>query len=118
MPGRQAGIFLPLQVSNLILKLLKIRIQTFSTAETRYQEDYFNYEEDIDDQCSFYPNFPLESHPKLYSVLSNVDKDACEKTFSTHTSFADGIFSIGNLKFLLANMFYLQILQVVLARSP
>ena len=92
----EKSTFLPKIVSNLILKLLKIRNQTFSTAETRYKEDYFAYEEETDDQCSFYPNFPLERHPKLYSVASNVDKDACEKTFSTHTAFADGIFSIGD----------------------
>ena len=93
--------FLPKLVSNLIIKLLKIRIQTFSSAETRYQEDYFPYEEETDDQCSFYPNFPLERHPKLYSVSSNVDRDACEKTFSSHTAFADGIFSIGGCQPLL-----------------
>ena len=89
--------FLPKSVSIAILKLIKIRIETFKNAEPRYQDEYFKWTSNTDDQCSFFPNFPLQTHPKIYSVSSKIDKDACEKNFSSHTAFADGIFSIGKL---------------------
>ena len=87
--------FLPKTVSRIVLRLIKIRIDTFKLSEIRYQEDYFVFEDDQEDQCSFFPNHKLIRHPKLYAVSQNVDKDACQKTFSTKTQFADGVFSIG-----------------------
>ena len=87
--------FLPKSISRIILRMIKIRIDTFKMSEARYQEDYFAFEDPNGDQCAFFPNHKLLRHPKLYEVSQNVDKDSCQKTFSTHTEFADGVFSIG-----------------------
>ena len=59
------------------------------------QEDYIDYDKDIEDNTQFYPLFPLKKFPKLYRVNHNTDKDACTKNFTSHSQFVDGIFSIG-----------------------
>ena len=86
--------FLPTDINRIILSLLRIRISTFTKSEVRYQEDYIPYEGG-EDCTQFYPNFPIQTWPKLYNVGSSIDKMSCEKNFSSHSQFLDGIFSIG-----------------------
>ena len=88
----------PNSVSKIVLRMIKIRRDTFKNTPQRYQEDYFSYEKEgiyKEDQTQFYPNHPLDQYPKLYTVSGNDDKDHCHKNFSTHTEFIDGIFSMG-----------------------
>ena len=86
--------FLPPDVSGVILSLIKIRLNTFSKSEQRFAEDYIPYDK-TEDCTQFYPNHPIHTYPKLYNIGSNVDKDSCDKNFSSHSQFVDGIFSIG-----------------------
>ena len=86
--------FLPHDVSRVILTLIKIRLSTFKNAEQRYSDDYIPYE-GAEDCTQFYPNHPIHTWPKLYNVGAATDKDSCDKNFSSHSQFVDGIFSIG-----------------------
>ena len=86
--------FLPHDVSRVVLTLIKIRVATFADSEQRYSDDYIPYEGG-EDCTQFYPNHPIHTWPKLYNVGSTTDKDSCEKNFSSHSQFVDGIFSIG-----------------------
>ena len=86
--------FLPKDVANIILTLLKIRRNTFRNGPQRYQEDYIKYDKK-ENPTQFYPNHELKTYPKLYNVSKKVDEDFCEKNFPQHHDFADGIFSIG-----------------------
>ena len=67
-------------------------------AKPRYEDDYFPFDESLypdNKSTQFYPSFPIIQFPKIYNVNRNVDKDGCQKTFSSHTEFASGIFTIG-----------------------
>ena len=56
------------------------------------QEDYIDYDKDIEDNTQFYPLFPLKKFPKLYRVNHNTDKDACTKNFTSHSQLWTGFF--------------------------
>ena len=90
--------YLPPYVARLILALLKKRSETFKKSCMRYSDDYIPYDQQQDPPSQFFPNHPLINYPKLYSVNNVTDKDGCQKNFSTHTKFCDGIFSIGKYK--------------------
>ena len=86
--------FLPPDVSRVVLALIRIRLSTFADSEQRFSDDYIPY--DGGEDCTqFYPNHPIHTWPKLYNVGSSTDKDSCDKNFSSHSQFVDGIFSIG-----------------------
>ena len=86
--------FLPHDVSRVVIALIKIRLSTFADSEQRFSDDYIPY--DGGEDCTqFYPNHPIHTWPKLYNVGSSTDKDSCDKNFSSHSQFVDGIFSIG-----------------------
>ena len=90
--------FLPESVKLIVLRILKIRRNTFKNSPQRYNEDYFPYQKEgifKEDPTQFYPNHPLNQYPKLYNVSGSDDKDHCHKNFSSHSDFIDGIFSIG-----------------------
>ena len=93
------SIFLPPDVSKIILTLLNIRKETFQKMPTRYQEDYIPYEEHgvfKEHNLAFYPMFPLHSWPKKYKISNNSEvEDGCTKNFPVHSDFSGGIFSIG-----------------------
>ena len=85
--------FLPHDVSRVVLALIRIRLSTFADSEQRFSDDYIPY--DGGEDCTqFYPNHPIHTWPKLYNVGSSTDKDSCDKNFSSHSHFVDGIFSI------------------------
>ena len=86
--------FLPLDIANIVIRLLSIRRNTFRNGPQRYAEDYIKYDT-RENQTQFYPNHELKTYPKRYNVSKKVDEDFCEKNFPKHHDFADGIFSIG-----------------------
>ena len=54
--------FLPESVKLIVLRILKIRRNTFKNSPQRYNEDYFPYQKEgifKEDQTQFYPNHPL-----------------------------------------------------------
>ena len=90
------SVFLPREVSTIILRLLKIRRDTFLKATPRTNTDYVawpNKEEEHPTQA--YPNFPIFRFPSRYKVSSVADADLCDKAFPDHNAFSAGIYSIG-----------------------
>ena len=90
------SVFLPREVSTIILRLLKIRKDTFLKATPRTNTDYVawpNKEEEHPTQA--YPNFPIFRFPSRYKVSSVADADLCDKAFPDHNAFSAGIYSIG-----------------------
>ena len=89
-------VFLPKAVSRVILRLLKIRQDTFLQATPRTNADYVSWpnpEEEHPTQA--YPNLPIFRFPSNYRVSSQTDVDICDKAFIEHNAFAAGIYSIG-----------------------
>ena len=98
------GMYLPTDVSSLVLILLKIRKDTFSKSPIRYEDDYIPWFDPADELPSTqlpehpsmcYPTLPLLCFPKKYRVSRQVDSDYCAKSFNSHSSFSNGIFSVG-----------------------
>ena len=87
--------FLPLEISKIVIELLRIHKNTFENTTQRYKEDYIPYNEPKDPPTEFFPLHPLVYWPKRYRVNKSVDKDFCTKNFATNSDFCDGIFSIG-----------------------
>ena len=88
--------FLPRQVSRIVLRILKIRHDTFQAATKRSNSDYFLWKNSIPEhptQC--YPTLPLWRHPSKYRVTDQTDADLCDKSFSYHSDFVAGFYSIG-----------------------
>ena len=88
--------FLPLEISKIVIELLRIHKNTFEKTTKRFKEDYIPYTEPTDPPTEFFPLHPLVYWPKRYRVNKSVDKDFCTKNFATNSDFCDGIFSIGN----------------------
>lgn len=88
--------YLPEDVSNIILKLIDIRKNTFLTAAVRSSDDYVDWEDKEEEHpTQFYPNWPIWRFPKKYVVRNVSDCDFCEKSFNKHTDFSYGVFSVG-----------------------
>ena len=88
--------FLPKEVSEIIIKLLTLRNETFSNAATRSNSDYFLWNNPVKEHPTMcYPMLPLWRHPSKYEVSKQVDSDLCDKTFTYHDDFCAGIFSVG-----------------------
>ena len=88
--------FLPREVSEIVLKMLAIRNETFHNAAKRSNTDYFLWTDPIKEhptQC--YPMLPLWRHPSKYTVSKQADTDLCDKTFTYHDDFCAGIYSVG-----------------------
>ena len=87
--------FLPRDLSQIILKLILIRTNTFKNSTPRYQEDYIKYDKVCDNPTKFFPTFKKLFYEKLYEVNRNLDSDGCQKLFGNNSKFVDGLFSIG-----------------------
>ena len=62
-------VYLPEDVSRIILKLIEIRKSTFRNAATRSTEDYIDWEDlATEHPTEFYPNWPIFRYPKKYIV--------------------------------------------------
>ena len=90
--------FLPEVVNRIVLRLLKIRADTFLNAPKRRKKDYFpwkgwNGHDDHPTMC--YPSLPLFRYPKKYKVSGVTDSDLCDKDFSSHNDFSHGISTAG-----------------------
>ena len=89
------SVFLPREVSRIILEFLNIRQNTFGKATPRTASDYVKYEKDVDPPTEFYPVHKLLTYGKLYEVSKQTDRDFCEKNFKSNKDFSEGVFSIG-----------------------
>ena len=88
--------FLPLDVANILTKMVEIRISTFRNAAERSDNEYENWDSPGEEHpTQFYPNWDIFRYPKKYSVRSKTDKDMCDKSFESKKGFAFGIFSVG-----------------------
>ena len=88
--------YLPPDVSRIILKLIKIRKNTFENAAVRNSSDYVDWEDnEKEHETQFYPNWPIFRFPKKYDVRNVTDCDFFEKNFNKHRDFSHGIFSVG-----------------------
>ena len=88
--------FLPRLVSRIVLKILKIRYDTFSKAVKRSNTQYYYWTNPYGEhstQC--YPTLPLWRHPSRYKVSDQTDSDLCEKSFGYHSDFVAGFYSVG-----------------------
>ena len=87
---------MPREVSRIILRLLKIRKDTFLNATPRTNSDYVAWPSpEIEHPTQAYPNLPIFRYPSRYKVSSVPDADLCDKAFIEHNAFSAGIYSIG-----------------------
>ena len=76
---------MPPDVSRIILKLIKIRKNTFENAAVRNSSDYVDWEDnEKEHETQFFPNWPIFRFPKKYDVKNVTDCDICEKNFNKH----------------------------------
>lgn len=88
--------FLPLQVSQIVIKMLKIRFETFQNAAKRSNSNYFLWpDKNLEHPTQCYPTMPLWRFPSRYEVSGLKDGDLCEKTFTYHSDFCAGVFTVG-----------------------
>ena len=88
--------FLPREVSRIVLRILKIRHDTFEESTERSNTEYYLWKNAIHEhptQC--YPTLPLWRHPSRYRVTDQTDSDLCDKSFSYHSDFIAGFYSVG-----------------------
>jgi len=90
--------YLPKSVSQIVLKLVQVRENTFKSCPQRFQEEYYDYIETgefAEHPSQYYPVHKLIKYPKTYTVSGVTDEDHCEKNFTQHGDFCSGIFNIG-----------------------
>lgn len=86
---------LPQDVSVILLKILKIRKDTFLKAATRSSSDYTRWDHStIEHPTQFYP-WPLIRYPSRYEIDERTDNDFCDKKYGRTKDFTSGIFSVG-----------------------
>ena len=88
--------FLPSQVSRLVLRMLKVREETFEKCVRRSESDVVKWPDSkLEHPTMAYPTFPIRRYPSKYKVNEHVDSDICEKAFTNHGDFCAGMFSVG-----------------------
>lgn len=88
--------YLPQEVSQIVLKLLEIRRNTFQNSAQRNDDEYIAWPSpDEEDPTQYYPNWEIFRYPKKYNVNAKNDSDFCEKSFEAKKGFAFRIFSVG-----------------------
>ena len=76
--------------------MLKIRFKTFEDAKVRSNTSYVLWQDPSEEHPTpCYPTLPIWRYPSKYQVSKQVDSDLCEKTFTYHSDFCAGIFSVG-----------------------
>ena len=92
----EATEYLPIEVSNILIRLIEIRRSTFQNASEREDDDYVRWATPGEEHpTQFYPIWEIFRHPKKYNVRSKQDSDFCDKSFDSKKGFAFGIFSVG-----------------------
>ena len=72
--------FLPRDVSEIVLGLIRIRRETFRNAAQRQDEEYDPWPCIGEEHpTQFYPNWNIFRYPKKYDVSKTVDSDFCDK---------------------------------------
>ena len=88
--------YLPTDIKCIVLKLIDIRKNTFLTAATRNDDDYWDWPSPGEEHpTQFYPDLPIFRYPKRYTVRGQNDDDLCNKAFDEKRDFSYGVFSIG-----------------------
>ena len=88
--------YLPVDIRNIVLKLIEIRRFTFINAAERNNDDYKDWlSPDEEHPKQFYPDFPIFRYPKRYTVSGQKDADLCNKDFDEKRDFSYGVFSLG-----------------------
>ena len=78
--------FIPNDVSEIVLSLVKIRNETFRNATQRDNEDYVPWESIGEEHpTQFYPNWNIFRYPKKYDVSKTTDSDFCDKVSKSYT---------------------------------
>ena len=78
--------FLPNDVAEIVLSLVKIRNETFRNATQRNDEDYVPWESIGEEHpTQFYPNWNIFRYPKKYNVSKTTDSDFCDKVSKSCT---------------------------------
>ena len=86
--------FLPGDISDITLKLIDIRQNTFLNARQRFSDDYVDHD-GTEEPTQCYPAFNIFRYPKKYEINNRSDTDRCEKNYPQGSDFANGVFSIG-----------------------
>ena len=69
MKFEQSCRSLPLDVANLVRRLVTIRTNLFQIAPRREASDYIEWpDRDVEHPSMFYPNWPLFRYPKDYDI--------------------------------------------------
>ena len=88
--------YLPVDVKNIVIKLIEIRRNTFINAVERNNDDYKDWlSPEEEHPTQFYPDFPIFRYPKRYTVSGQKDADLCNKDFDEKRDFSYGVFSLG-----------------------
>ena len=88
--------YLPVDVRQIVLKLIEIRKNIFLNATDRNDDDYEDWLSPNEEHpTQFYPEFPIFRYPKMYTVSGQKDVDLCNKAFDEKRDFSHGVFSIG-----------------------
>ena len=88
--------FLPHQLRMVVLELIAIRKNTFSSSEIRSSDDYIDWDDDWGNPpLAFYPNHPKLKILNKYMVNNIIDRELCQKAEVRSKTQASGVFSVG-----------------------
>ena len=89
--------YLPVEVSDLIKRLIEMRRNIFLNSPDRFSTDYVEYdwEKDFEHPTQFWPNWEILCYPKKYNVRNVRDADLCNKNYRIDEKHPAGIFSGG-----------------------
>ena len=75
--------FLPPDISAIVLRLVKIRNETFQNAAQRQDSDYTSWPNIGEEHpTQFYPNWNIFRYPKKYEVRKVTDSNFCDKVWT------------------------------------
>ena len=88
--------WLPGDLQQIFLKIIKIRRNIFRKSAKRYTSDYVRWPAGKGEHpLMFYPNWPIIYYPKKYIIGNTAEEDLCRKQFNNHKAFTAGFFSVG-----------------------
>ena len=87
--------YLPKEVSDVLLRLIKMRTDMFRNSTQRKNEDYHDYDWDQDGEVAtqYYPNWRIIRWPRTYAVPKS--RTSCNKKYQRSKGFTVGLFTVG-----------------------
>ena len=72
--NREGTLYLPLEVSEIIIRVIEIRRNIFLKSPDRFTDDYVEYDWDTDHEhpTQFWPNWEILCYPKKYNEQINL----------------------------------------------